>query len=128
MIRLKTVLAPIITNNAVNVWDDSMIRPGERWREQIHAALRRAKVAVLLVSPEFLDSEFIRTVELPSLLNKSGAGVVWFPVRASMVDRTRIIEYQAASDPERPLNGMAPAGQGRALVSIANAIEAAYRA
>ena len=37
--RLKTMLAPLIKGNIVNIWDDSMIRAGEKWREKIRSPL-----------------------------------------------------------------------------------------
>ena len=89
-----------------------------------------AKVAVLLVSPEFLGSEFIQNDELPSLLNAEKSAdlkVIWFPIKASVVDQTPIIEYQAAINPRKPLNGMRTPEQDEALVRIARMIAEAYR-
>lgn len=127
--RLKTVLAPMIKANIVNIWDDTMIRSGEDWSRSIKAALVRTKVAVLLVSPEFLDSKFIGTNELPCLLNAEASRdlrVIWCPIEHSLVDHTPINRYQAAIDPVKPLSAMRRAEQGEALVRIAKAIEEAY--
>jgi cellulose biosynthesis protein BcsQ len=122
---LKTVLVPVIGN--IDIWDDTMIRPGERWRSKIQASLRSAKVAVLLVSPEFLASEFISTNELPSLLNVE-VEAVWCPISPSLVDRTPIVNYQAVINPARPLSAMRKAEQSEALVRMAKEIEKAYYA
>jgi hypothetical protein len=48
-------------------WSDRAIDAGEEWHLTIIAALDRADVAVLLVSPEFYASEFLRNEELPRI-------------------------------------------------------------
>jgi len=50
------------------VWDDKRIAAGEAWLPEIEGAMKRAAVAVLLVSKDFLTSEFIRGTEVPLLL------------------------------------------------------------
>lgn len=57
-------------------WDDGEIRPSEDWRRLITDATRRCKVAVLLVSPDFLCSEFIIEHEVPELLERRDQGQV----------------------------------------------------
>lgn len=44
------------------------IKGGEDWYKLIHEAMLEARVAVLLVSEHFLDSDFIQEVEVPRLM------------------------------------------------------------
>jgi internalin A len=55
------------------VWDDARIEPGEKWKERISEAINRARVAVLVLTADFLASKFIRDAELPLLLEAADA-------------------------------------------------------
>src|SRR6266498_2993396 len=104
--RLTTMLKPIIPTEQIEVWEDTKIGPGASWQKEIETALARTRVAVLLVSPDFLASSFIARVELPAILRlkkDEGTAIIWIPVRSSAYKSTVLAELQAASDPSRPL-------------------------
>jgi hypothetical protein len=129
--QLRAFLSPLIRNKTIVVWDDTKINPGSKWQASISAALERAKVALLLISPDFLDSDFINRDELPRLLAAAeieGLTIIWIPLRPSLVAFTPIIEFQAAISPTRPLNAMRAAERETAFVRIAEAIAAAVGA
>lgn len=124
--RLTKTLRPIMQQRTLSVWDDRSIRTGQMWRAEIESALSRAKVAVLLVSTNFLASDFINENELPPLLEAArtkGTMVVWFPISASLVEETEIWSYQAAHSPDKPLDSLSPSEQAAALVRICQIIK-----
>jgi hypothetical protein len=128
VVRLQTMIRPLVRSHGLRLWDDSQIQPGAKWRQEIETALAAAKVALLLVSSDFLASEFVTNSELPQLLaaaEEEGLRILWVPVRPSLVRRTPISAYQALGDPGRPLARMDPVEQEEALVEIALAIEKA---
>jgi formylglycine-generating enzyme required for sulfatase activity len=54
----------------IDPWDDRCIDGGEAWRENIRAAIEGCQLALLLVSPAFIASDFIYTEELTRLLER----------------------------------------------------------
>lgn len=60
----------------VHVWDDTQIRTGDVWLDEIKKGLAKTKVAILLVSQNFLGSKFISETEIPAFLDmlKSDGG------------------------------------------------------
>src|SRR5689334_8317696 len=104
--ELKTSLAPVSGQYALDVWDDSRIGVGEPWHDSIVTALEKADVGVLLVSPDFLASRFVTEVELPKLLRARAAGmtICVVHVRASVVAHVEALAaLQAVNSPARPL-------------------------
>jgi tetratricopeptide (TPR) repeat protein len=57
----------------VDVWTDDRIDPGADWREEIEKGLQQADIALLLVSPAFLASDFIQDNEMPDVLARQAA-------------------------------------------------------
>ncbi|RCV64810.1 Formylglycine-generating enzyme [Methanophagales archaeon] len=68
--RLVSHLGVLQQEVFLDVWDDRRIGAGEDWYQKIKETLIRARVAVLLVSADFLTSKFIRSEEIPSLLER----------------------------------------------------------
>ncbi len=66
--RLEKHLAPFVKNQKVDYWIDTRIKPGSDWRKEIKQVFESAKVAILLVSADYLASEFIVENELPPLV------------------------------------------------------------
>jgi hypothetical protein len=78
--RLKLHLALLQRRGLVHVWSDTRIGVGDRWREEIESALKESRAAVLLMSPDFLASDFIWDEEMPKLLAHQKKGMAILPL------------------------------------------------
>jgi WD40 repeat protein len=106
---LKELQIHLAPEAKVNVWSDTMIKPGSEWSEEIKQAVASAKVAILLVSADFLASEFISENELlPLLTTAQQEGVTILPVILSpcAFTHTALAQYQAINPPSKPLSSM----------------------
>jgi tetratricopeptide (TPR) repeat protein len=65
--RLVKHLQPLEREGLARLWHDRTLRPGDAWYEQIGAGMDGSSVAVLLVSADFLASDFISREEVPRL-------------------------------------------------------------
>jgi hypothetical protein len=71
--RLREVLTPLFKISpdfAFGEWIDRQILPGENWRAEIEEAIKHSRFGLLLLSPDFVASDFITRNELPPLLAK----------------------------------------------------------
>ncbi|HLL51973.1 MAG TPA: toll/interleukin-1 receptor domain-containing protein [Myxococcaceae bacterium] len=125
--RLQTYLKPAIQNRALKVWSDADIDPGDDWKQEIEDALARAKVAVLLVSADYLASDFILNTELPMLAAaaQNGLKILWVLVTACAYDETEIPKFQAVLPLTKPLKGQHHAHVDKAFVTIAAEVKKA---
>lgn len=117
--ELLTHLAPF--RDSIEVWADSQINAGEDWRQQISVALERAEVSILLITPDFLASDFLQDVEVPEILNASkqrGTLVLPILVRPCAWQLTQLAEYQFLNPPNKPLASLSSAARGAAYVQI----------
>ena len=127
--RLKRHLKPLVREGHLDCWDDTHIRPGDDWQQEIRTALDKAQVAVLLISADVFASDFIDENELPPLLAAAQAkGVRILPVILSASRFARhpdLAPFQAVNSPAWPLDKMPPAEQEEILDRLAQTIESA---
>ena len=87
-----------------DVWVDDKIWGGDDWEEKINGAMGKADIAIMLISANFLTSEFIGAVEIPTFLERrQNGGMRIFPIIAKHCAWKKVRWLQQLN--VRPKNG-----------------------
>ena len=126
--QLQTHLAYYERVGLIEVWDDTKLLPGAMWHDEIKNALRRTKVAILLVSAAFLASKFIAENELPPLLTAAqseGAVILSVILSACAFEETPLAQFQAVISPSKPLLSMSKSDKEKTWHLVAKTVKEA---
>ena len=103
-------------------WADTQIKAGQEWKAEIGRALSEARVAILLISADFLASDFIDKDELPPLLlaqKEEGLEVLPVILGSCLFELTPTLNrFQAINSPGKPLLGLPPVEQDSVWVRL----------
>lgn len=108
--ELQKQLKPLKRADLISHWYDGEINPGENWNESIKKNLADADIILFLVSPDFLDSEYIYEHEIKVAIerHKRGEAVV-VPVLLRKCD----IEYTLFKDIQGLPTGFEPVNSSK---------------
>lgn len=126
--RLQVHLKPLVRHGRIETWDDTQIQVGDEWRSEIRKAVENCSVAVLLISADFMASDFIDSNELPPLLEAARQrGVRIYPVlvSSSYFEDSELSRFQAVNSPSKPLDMVSKGEQEAAFAKLHKAIRTA---
>ncbi len=105
--ELRVHLSYLEREYKFEIWEDSKIQAGDDWRKEIYDAIEKTSIAILLVSANFIASDFINSEELPALLEiAENKGTKIFSVILShcmFSDIDSIARLQSLNPPNQPV-------------------------
>ena len=110
----------------LELWNDRQIRAGDEWREEIRKAIDSCQAAVLLVSADFMASDFIYNDELTPLLEAAksrGVRIIPLLVSSSYYDDSNLSRFQAVNSPSEPLDMLSRGQQEAYYVKVYKTIK-----
>lgn len=129
--RIRVHLKPLAREYNLDVWDDGRISAGSAWQEEIEQAIDTAGAAVLLVSADFLASDFVHEVELPKLLEKAEQhGTLILPLIVSACRYTEtpwLQKLQCVNDPKKPVDMLLKGEQEQTFLDLVRELERRLR-
>ncbi len=68
--KLKKHLRPLQRQSLIDVWHDRDISAGAEWEQEINERLDTAQIIILLVSPDFMDSDYCYGIEMKRAIDR----------------------------------------------------------
>ena len=72
--KLKVQLRPLERESLIELWHDRDISAGTEWEHEIDAHLAAADIILLLVSPDFMNSNYCYGIEMKQAIDRHNAG------------------------------------------------------
>jgi hypothetical protein len=129
--RLRVHLKPLTRLHKIEIWDDTKIQAGSKWQDNIQEAMDGALVAVLMISANYLASDFVVNDELPHLLKAAeveGATILLLILSPCGFKNETLYRFQAVNNPDEPLINVSEGEQEAVFARVAESIEAAFSA
>ncbi len=76
--HLKKHLAPLERQGQITIWSDSNLDAGVEWEKELHQHLESADIILLLISPDFMASDYCYSTEMERAIahHNEGSAVV----------------------------------------------------
>ena len=104
--ELEKHLAPLKRQSIVAGWHDRKIGAGQEWANQIGEHLNSAQIILLLVSADFLNSNYCYDIEMQKALQRHESGeahVIPIILRPAMWESSPIGKLQALPTGAKPI-------------------------
>ncbi|HOY20139.1 MAG TPA: SUMF1/EgtB/PvdO family nonheme iron enzyme [Haliscomenobacter sp.] len=104
--QLRTQLRVLERREFCHIFYDGVIQAGEKWEPRIKEELHRADIYLLLVTAEFLDSNYVNDIELPTILQREREGtarVLPVILRQCLWKYSELEAFQAILYEDRPI-------------------------
>lgn len=108
--ELRRHLSPLDRSGLIKFWYDRQIGAGDEWRSEIDEHLEASEVVLLLISSDFVASNYCYEIEAGRALARHNSGdAIVIPIMARYVDieGLPIADLQVVPGPNKPLVGTA---------------------
>src|ERR1700730_9392472 len=68
--KLQTQLMPLQRQGLIDLWHDREISAGTAWEREISQHLNAADIILLLISPDFMNSDYCYSIEMKQAINR----------------------------------------------------------
>jgi TIR domain len=121
--KIETSLSTLKRQNLIKGWSDRNIFAGNEWEEMINSHLQSAPIILLLISPDFINSDYCYSEELDQAIKLHQAGrarVIPIILRPTDWKGTPFARLQALPREGKPISRWADTDE--ALLEVAKGI------
>jgi len=121
--KLETCLSTLRREGVIQEWHDRKILPGQSWADEIDGNLESADLVLLLISPDFIASDYCHDIEMKRALQRQADGsadVVALIIKPTDWQRSAFAKLQVLPKNGKPVQKWKP--QGDAFLDIAQGI------
>jgi len=118
--KLETCLSGLKREGLIQEWHDRKILPGQSWAAAIDGNLESADLVLLLISPDFIASDYCHEIEMKRALQRHSAGlaeVVAVIIKPADWQHSDFAKLQVLPANGKPVQKWKP--QGDAFLDIA---------
>ena len=127
---IKEQLAVLEAEGLISMCEDTQLKVGEAWYEQLNEMMLGARLGLLLISATFLTSKFVRQEEIPRLFDRhKEGGMKIYPLLVQPCPWENVawlaklqLRPQDAKRRAKALSAFEGAARKQKLVDIANEI------
>src|SRR5260370_4017724 len=121
--QLKRHLAPLQRQNLITIWSDKDINAGIEWEKELDKHLECADIVLLLISPDFMDSDYCYGTEMVRTLarhNESSTVAIPILLRPTLWQNSLFAKLQIIPTGAKPVTSWS--NQDEAYYDIAQHI------
>ena len=125
--RVQAELDPVVGNGRCVVWDERKLKTGVMWKTELPEVLATTKVAMMIVSDLFLESDFVTRAKLPALLEverKNGLDICWVLASHCLFELAGLKEADAGNRVAAALDGLGSSQRDAEAAAIARKVAA----
>ncbi len=123
--KLKAHLRPLQRQGLIDVWHDRDISAGTVWEQEINRHLNAAQIVLLLVSPDFMNSDYCYGIEMKRALERHERGearVIPIILRPTYWNGKPLGTFQALPKDGRPVTSSSWDDQDAAFYNVTEGI------
>ncbi len=123
--ELRMHLIPLQRRGLIKVWNDTDISPGREWEEEIKKHLRTAQIILLLVSPDFIASDYCYSNQMRQAMERHECGeacVIPVILRHAIWHQTPFGKLEALPAGAKPVTGSSWRNRNVAFHNVAEGV------
>ena len=125
--RISAILQPLEHTGRIKCWTDVHVEAGIPWDTELRRKMAVCDIAILLVSPHFLNSAYVKSVEVPTLTERARTGatrLLWILLSPCNWRETELGHFQSALPADVALGRLEPTELQISLVQLRQLVEA----